>query len=65
VHYTTATEIRAQRALALDAAYDANPDRFRGRPPYITQTAHSRLDQRPLTRSQHPKQINPLVSQPR
>jgi putative transposase len=33
VHYGTATEIRAQRAVTLDAAYAANPDRFRGRRP--------------------------------
>jgi putative transposase len=33
VHYGTATEIRAQRALTLDAAYTANPARFRHRPP--------------------------------
>ena len=33
VHYGTATEIRAQRALTLNAAYTANPDRFRGRRP--------------------------------
>jgi putative transposase len=32
VHYGTATEIRAQRAVVLDAAYAANPHRFR-RPP--------------------------------
>jgi len=32
VHYGTATEIRAQRALTLDAAYAANPDRFTRRP---------------------------------
>ena len=33
VHYGTAAEIRAQRAVTLDAAYTANPDRFRGRRP--------------------------------
>lgn len=33
VHYNTATEIRAQRTATLDAAYAANPDRFRGRRP--------------------------------
>lgn len=33
VHYGTATEIRAQRTATLDAAYAANPDRFRGRRP--------------------------------
>ena len=33
VHYGTATEIRAQRAITLDAAYTTNPDRFRGRRP--------------------------------
>jgi hypothetical protein len=33
VHYGTSTEISAQRAATLDAAYAANPDRFRGRRP--------------------------------
>jgi len=33
VHYGTATEIRAQRAVTLDAAYAANPGRFRHRRP--------------------------------
>lgn len=33
VHYGTATEIRAHRAATLDAAFTANPDRFRGRRP--------------------------------
>lgn len=33
VHYGTTTEIRAERARTLDAAYAANPDRFRGRRP--------------------------------
>ena len=33
VHYGTATEIRAQRARTLDAAYTANPSRFRHRHP--------------------------------
>ena len=33
VHYGTATEIRAQRAATLDAAYTANPHRFCGRRP--------------------------------
>jgi putative transposase len=33
VHYGTATEIREQRAATLDAAFAANPDRFRGRRP--------------------------------
>ena len=33
VHYGTATEIRAQRAATLDAAYAANPRRFCGRHP--------------------------------
>ena len=32
-HYGTATEIRARRARTLDAAYTANPDRFRHRRP--------------------------------
>jgi putative transposase len=34
VHYGTATEIRQQRALVLDAAYAANPTRFHGRRPH-------------------------------
>jgi putative transposase len=33
VHYGTATEVREQRAATLDAAYTANPARFRHRPP--------------------------------
>jgi putative transposase len=33
IHYGTATEIRAQRAATLDAAYAANPARFRHRRP--------------------------------
>ncbi len=33
VHFGTATEIRAQRAVTLDAAYVANPSRFRHRRP--------------------------------
>jgi len=33
VHYGTAREIRAQRAVTLDAAYAANPARFRHRRP--------------------------------
>ena len=33
VHYGTAGEIRAQRAVTLDAAYAANPSRFRHRRP--------------------------------
>jgi putative transposase len=33
VHYGTAPEIRAQRAATLDAAYAANPARFRHQPP--------------------------------
>jgi putative transposase len=33
VHYGTAREIRAQRQITLDAAYTANPARFRHRPP--------------------------------
>ena len=32
VHYGTAEEIRAHRAATLDAAYAANPTRFRRRP---------------------------------
>jgi len=33
VHYGTATAIRAERARTLNAAYAANPDRFRGQHP--------------------------------
>ena len=32
VHYDTATEIRAQRAVTLNAAYAANPARFATQP---------------------------------
>ena len=33
VHFGTAHAIRRLRQQTLQAAYDANPDRFRGRPP--------------------------------
>lgn len=33
VHYGTAAEVRAKRAVTLDAAYAANPGRFRHRRP--------------------------------
>jgi putative transposase len=33
VHYGTAIEVRAQRQVTLDAAYAANPARFRHRRP--------------------------------
>ena len=33
MHYGTAAEVRAQRQLTLDAAYAANPARFRHRRP--------------------------------
>jgi len=33
VHYGTAGEVRAQRQITLDAAYAANPARFRHQPP--------------------------------
>lgn len=33
VHYSTAREVQAQRQVTLDAAYAANPARFRHRPP--------------------------------
>ena len=42
VHYGTAPQIRADRARTLDAAYAANPDRFRRRrppPPKLPTTA--------------------------
>jgi putative transposase len=32
VHYGTAVEVRAKRAVTLDAAYAANPTRFHRRP---------------------------------
>ena len=37
VHYGTAAEVRAQRQSTLDAAYAANPVRFRHRPPTAPQ----------------------------
>ena len=46
VHYGTAAEVRAQRAETLDAAYAANPARFRHRRPAAAEAAHRRLDQR-------------------
>ncbi|MGI8937156.1 MAG: integrase core domain-containing protein [Iamia sp.] len=42
VHYDTATQIQAEGAATLNAAYAANPDRFRGRrptPPELPTTA--------------------------
>ena len=39
VHYGTATEIRAERAKTLDAAYAANPTRFGNRRP-VPRSAH-------------------------
>ena len=33
VHYGTADEVRAQRAITLDAAYLAHPERFVSKPP--------------------------------
>ncbi|MET8340318.1 integrase core domain-containing protein, partial [Streptosporangium canum] len=41
VHFGTAEQIRAQRAVTLEAAYQANPGRFRRRPvpPAIPATA--------------------------
>ena len=33
VHYGTADEVRAQRAVTLDAAYLAHPERFVSKPP--------------------------------
>jgi putative transposase len=33
VHYGTATEVRAQRQVTLDAAYATHPDRFGRRRP--------------------------------
>ena len=46
VHYGTAEEVRSQRAETLDAAYAANPVRFRHRRPAATQAPDHRLDQR-------------------
>ena len=46
-------EIRAQRAVTLDAAYAANPARFGHRRPTTAETAHRRLDQRTHPRSTH------------
>ncbi|MBA2317881.1 MAG: hypothetical protein H0V93_08900 [Euzebyales bacterium] len=34
LHYGTAAEVRAQRAATLNAAYAANPARFRHRRPH-------------------------------
>ena len=53
VHYGTAGEIRAQRAVTLDAAYAANPARFGHRRPDTAEAAHRRLDQRTHPRSTH------------
>ena len=50
VHHGTADQIRAQRAATLNAAYQANPDRFHHRQPQppptpTTPAARRRLDQ--------------------
>jgi putative transposase len=37
VHYGTATEVRSQRQATLSAAFEANPIRFRHRPPTAPQ----------------------------
>ena len=52
VHYGTATEIQAQRAATLDAAYKANPA-FPAPTAHPAEAAHRRLDQRTNTRSAH------------
>ena len=46
VHYGTAEEVRAQRAETLEAAYAANPARFRHRTTRTAEAPHRRLDQR-------------------
>jgi len=54
VHYGTANEIRAMRADVLDAAYDANPARFRHRrpaPPALPTIAWINNPDKPLTQS--------------
>ena len=50
VHYGTAPEIRAQRAVTLDAAYAANPARFRNRRP-----SHRSCPPSPGSTTHHPK----------
>ncbi len=50
VHYGTATEIRAQRGVTLDAAYAANPARFRHRRP-----THPHSPPLPGSTNPHPK----------
>ena len=56
VHYGTATEVRADRARTLNAAYTANPDRFRGRPPTHPSSPPS-PGSTTLTRSTHTEQV--------
>ncbi len=54
VHYGTAVEIRAMRADVLDAAYTANPARFRHRrpqPPALPTVAWINDPDKPLTQS--------------
>ena len=46
VHFGTATEVRAQRAETLGAAYETNPARFRHRRPEPPELPTDRLDQR-------------------
>jgi putative transposase len=54
VHYGTATEIRSQRAATLNAAYQANPARFRHRrpqPPALPTVAWINDPDKPLAQS--------------
>ncbi len=54
VHHGTATQVRAQRQATLDAAYQANPARFRGRRPQapkLPQTAWINQPQEALIQS--------------
>ena len=56
VHYGTASEVRAQRSRTLDAAYTANPGRFRRRP-RPAHAADRRVDQPAQQRGPHPEQL--------
>ena len=57
VHYGTATEVREKRAETLQAAYDANPARFRHRKPQPPKLPTVAWINPPIEPSEEPAQI--------
>lgn len=57
VHYGTATEVRAQRAETLDAAYASNPARFRHRRPEPPKLPTVAWINEPLTEPESPEEV--------